>query len=246
MELQVCVKVTRGKFKTEKLICRENCLALVENGSFVVNEQIVHAYECCYFKKGERFDRRVIFPVTMFLFTFEEDINIPSGKIVFRDMSRVKSTVMLLNLAYQNKEIDSSSYIESLFCDLINQFKLENLSNSQNNIKGDKIISDAVRFINENISEQIALPSLAEETGISYVHFARKFKAEMGVTISDYVASQRLIKAKQLILETDLSIKEIASQCGFKNEYYFSNFFKKQTGLSPNNFRAATQSVEKI
>ena len=57
------------------------------------------------------------------------------------------------------------------------------------------------------------------------------------MTPTEYVSFLRLQKAKRLLIDTDLLIKEIAAECGFSNEYYFSNFFKKRTELSPQNFR---------
>jgi AraC-like DNA-binding protein len=48
-------------------------------------------------------------------------------------------------------------------------------------------------------------------------------------------------KAKELLTGSSLQIKEIANACGFENEYYFSNFFKKHIKMSPSDFRNATQ-----
>ena len=47
----------------------------------------------------------------------------------------------------------------------------------------------------------------------------------------------KLEQAKYLLFETDFLIKDIATMCGFENEFYFSNFMKKQTGMSPSELR---------
>lgn len=57
------------------------------------------------------------------------------------------------------------------------------------------------------------------------------------MTPSQYAAWAKLRKARTLLAESDLSVKKIAFACGFENEYYFSNFFKKHTGLSPTAYR---------
>ena len=59
---------------------------------------------------------------------------------------------------------------------------------------------------------------------------------------SDYVITLRIQKAQSMLAQTDLRIKDIALACGFENEYYFSNFFKKHTALSPTAFRAASNT----
>ena len=77
---------------------------------------------------------------------------------------------------------------------------------------------------------------------MSYVQFSRRFKSAVGMTPQDYVTNLRLKKAKVLLGETDLSVGQIATSCGFGNEYYFSNFFKKHNNLSPSEFRAMIKS----
>ena len=79
--------------------------------------------------------------------------------------------------------------------------------------------------------------SLASKSGLSYVQFLRRFKAYTGLTPSDYLTSVRLQKAKMLLSNSTLLVREIAYACGFENEYYFSNFFKKHTATSPTAFR---------
>lgn len=83
----------------------------------------------------------------------------------------------------------------------------------------------------------VDLAAVAQKTGLSYVQFLRRFKAFTGMTPMDYVTSLRLQRAKELLTGSTLPVKEIANVCGFENEYYFSNFFKKHTGRSPKAFR---------
>ena len=59
----------------------------------------------------------------------------------------------------------------------------------------------------------------------------------MGVGFNEYVAGLRVEQAKQLLRETNLKINQIASQCGFRSASYFIVVFRKQTGLSPSEYR---------
>ena len=90
-----------------------------------------------------------------------------------------------------------------------------------------------VSFANINIGGYVA----AKLTNLSYVQFLRRFQKYTGVTPSEYITSLRMQKAKTLLSDTDYHIKDIAEKCGFESEYYFSNFFKKNLGLSPKAFR---------
>lgn len=77
----------------------------------------------------------------------------------------------------------------------------------------------------------------AQAAGLSYVQFSRRFKALTGQTPMEYVIELRMKKAQQLLAQTSLSVKEISALCGFSGEYYFSNFFKANFGMSPSAFR---------
>jgi iron complex transport system substrate-binding protein len=54
---------------------------------------------------------------------------------------------------------------------------------------------------------------------------------------SEYLAAIRMKKAESLLSDTALPVREVAAACGFENEYYFSNFFKRHKGHSPSAFR---------
>ena len=57
------------------------------------------------------------------------------------------------------------------------------------------------------------------------------------MSAQDYISSQRMKKAEQMLAGSDLTVKTISAECGFANEYYFSNFFKNYYGLSPSEYR---------
>jgi transcriptional regulator GlxA family with amidase domain len=85
------------------------------------------------------------------------------------------------------------------------------------------------------------LSDIGKKTGLSYVQFLRRFQVYTGMTPTDYVTALRLQKAKTLLVDTDMLVREVSAVCGFENEYYFSNFFKKHVKMSPSDFRNATQ-----
>lgn len=99
------------------------------------------------------------------------------------------------------------------------------------------IIKKACQIINENISRSITLKSLAEKVHVNDCYLSVIFKEEMGITFTDYLTNLRLKKAKQLLIENNLKIYEIAEEAGYHSAKYFSKVFHDHEGLTPNQFR---------
>ncbi|MDR2543531.1 MAG: AraC family transcriptional regulator [Treponema sp.] len=95
----------------------------------------------------------------------------------------------------------------------------------------------AERFIMENFTRKISLNEIARVAGLSPSYFSTIFKDEMGENLSKYLNRQRVEKASRLLLETDMSLTEIASCCCFEDQSWFSKIFKAYTGISPGKYR---------
>lgn len=85
----------------------------------------------------------------------------------------------------------------------------------------------AVDYINEHYDTHITLESLSRQIGYSKAHFCRKFKQETGMTVNQYIERLRLDKAKNMLSETDMPIKDIALECGYSDIAYFTNRCKR-------------------
>lgn len=77
----------------------------------------------------------------------------------------------------------------------------------------------------------------ASSVGLSSVHLTRLTRAVLGMSPLEAVASRRLLEAKRLLRFTQYAVHEVSHQLGFSDVSYFSRFFKKQTGLSPQQYR---------
>jgi transcriptional regulator GlxA family with amidase domain len=86
-------------------------------------------------------------------------------------------------------------------------------------------------------SEDLDFQELAKEIGMGYDNFRRRFKQLVGMSPHQYFITQKVERAKELLLFTDLEIKDVALQLGFSDPYYFSRFFKERTNTSPAHFR---------
>lgn len=83
----------------------------------------------------------------------------------------------------------------------------------------------------------ISFDTIVEEMYCTKSHAIRVFKSEYGVTPYEYLLDRKILTAKMMIKNTGMSIKEISDYLGFRDCHYFSNFFKKRTGVSPLNYR---------
>lgn len=99
-------------------------------------------------------------------------------------------------------------------------------------------IEQAKIIMNENIASNLEPEDLAMKLNISYSWFRRIFKEYTGYAPAKYFQELKLRKAKQLLIDTPLSVKEISFSLGFQSTEYFFMFFKKHTGFTPLGYRA--------
>jgi len=246
-DLMVYTTVERARFTKEDGVEKDDILMLVESGSFWFDDgngrTVVSPLEAVCFQKGRRYHREIIEPACLHLFRYRSDTVIfESSKITFRDTARIRSTLELLHMSDQDTFRDDFSMKKSLFGDIVTQHLLENAHHAQHRSQQDAVVAAVVEYIQGNFHKKLNLAALAEQNYLSYVQFSRRFKGAVGVTPQDYVTNLRLKKAKVLLGETDLPIGQIAANCGFGSEYYFSNFFKKHNNLSPSEYRLMINS----
>lgn len=100
-----------------------------------------------------------------------------------------------------------------------------------------KPIREIKKYIEENYMEEISLGQLAELVDMNASYLSSVFKKETGMTYSEYLILCRVKQASRLLVETNLSIGEIAHQSGYQDARYFSKRFSKQVGLKPSEYR---------
>jgi AraC-like DNA-binding protein len=137
--------------------------------------------------------------------------------------------------------IPSATYreemIQHLFEHILKENYLFSLQSSENTHS--ESIDRVIAYMKEHLSEPMSLDTMAKVAGLSRSGLIWKFNRQFKTTPQQYFIQLRMQLAKQLLLESDLSISHIADKCGYDDIYYFSNAFRKNVGVSPSSFRKA-------
>jgi AraC-like DNA-binding protein len=105
------------------------------------------------------------------------------------------------------------------------------------------VIARAKHFINEHQSEDLSLGQVARAVNTSTFYFCKMFKKVTGINFTDYLSRVRIEKAKNLLLNPNLRISEIAYEVGFQSLTHFNRVFKKIIGESPTGYRVHLKVV---
>jgi two-component system response regulator YesN len=114
---------------------------------------------------------------------------------------------------------------------------------SQTSSQHTKVIHQAKDYIDQHYMEpDLSLYEIASLVNLSSSHFSMVFSQETCQTFKEYLTTTRINKAKEMLRTTSLNSNDISYQVGFNDPHYFSYVFKKNTGISPTEFRAQTQA----
>ncbi|MDS0525135.1 response regulator [Clostridium sp. SHJSY1] len=110
------------------------------------------------------------------------------------------------------------------------------VNNNENTNK--KTVKQIMDYINEHYQEKnICLDTIAKNVHLTPSYVSTLFKKEKSINISDYIIKIRIERAKYLLMTTDMKTYEISDEIGYVNSQYFSVLFKRNTGLSPTEYR---------
>ena len=172
------------------------------------------------------------------------DDKIKAGFFTFKNcVFRVGVDERITNTYHQILEIVSSErkgyqqMAAGLAFSLIGRVYYENLNHSFGDSYMTRVINQAKAIIKEDMSGSHSLEEIAASLNISYSLFRREFKRACGISPGQYRQELKIIKAKELLYSTNMSIALIAEQLHFECLGQFSTFFKKKTGLSPLEYR---------
>ena len=132
----------------------------------------------------------------------------------------------------------AESLIQTLTLHLLKNYSTATLkpANTSGGLSGYKL-RRVQEFINANLESDLSLGEIAAVSELSQYHFARAFRASIGLTPQQYLMRQRIERAKELLAKDDLPIVEVSLQTGFKNQSHFTTLFRKYTKFTPKLWR---------
>ncbi|WP_053367842.1 helix-turn-helix domain-containing protein [Bacillus sp. FJAT-27245] len=107
-------------------------------------------------------------------------------------------------------------------------------------------ITEAIHYIQTHLYDHITLDKLASHVSYSPYHFSRMFKEETGLPPLYFVSSMRLQRAKELLLNTNLSVRDIGLEIGQQSLGTFTTRFTKSVGVTPAHFRNTREEAENL
>lgn len=136
-----------------------------------------------------------------------------------------------------SSNISDIAWCKAIFLDIIYSFITPHEYDIDRQVR--KIIKykNILNYIRNNSPAKITISQLAAQMNMSVSCFSKSFKLDTGVSPKVYIKNYILKVAKEILLVQDSAIKQVAYQLGFTDEFYFSRFFKKETGLAPREYR---------
>ncbi|WP_077720305.1 helix-turn-helix domain-containing protein [Novibacillus thermophilus] len=227
----------------------------VESGSFQyqigVERGIAEKSELVFCPPGYSFQREMLSPMSLHFIGFEFDkkptldipVLMPSFKSQPADEKRLASDfayLRKLHLATDTRNMLLKQWILNDIWQLAcnewdnssHQDELTKLTNSD-----DELMNRAAEWLFNKAHTQFSMRELSEMLELSPVQFTRRFRKAFHITPSELVRTLRIRKAAKLLLDTDLTLDQIAKRCGYDNGFYLSRVFSRHMNVSPSKYR---------
>ncbi|MEC0171481.1 response regulator transcription factor [Paenibacillus graminis] len=106
------------------------------------------------------------------------------------------------------------------------------------------VIERSIRYIQQNVEEEISRASVADYVGLNPTYLSRLFKKETGQNLIDFLISVKMNRTRELLDTTDMSVSSIAQQVGYSNFSHFTKMFRKQFDVNPQEYRKVTKRLD--
>ena len=142
-------------------------------------------------------------------------LNIKFEKVIHKECKEIKESLLLIENERQKSNYKINSKV----------------------IECRKEIKKIIEYINSNLDKKLNLELLAKIINMNESYLSRIFKEELDITLSDYIKITRLEKAKEMLKDHDMRIKDVAISVGLQDQLYFSRLFTKFFNITPTEYR---------
>lgn len=229
-------------------------LFMIDSGSFdyEIGEECgtVEQGDVLFCPPGVTFRRKMVAPIALHFISFEivthlrlNQLEIPHYKTTVSDRTRFLSNINYLhdhNLTNDPKELmQQQEMLNDIWQLTCNEWDKELHPNEYlyHTYSGDPLMNEAYVWLLNNAYSKFNLSELGERFGLSPVQFSRRFQREFHMKPSEFVKRLRIQKVARLLLETNLTLEQIAERCGYENGFYLSRVFRGFMGVSPSDYR---------
>jgi len=169
------------------------------------------------------------------IYDFWRNIGISPDNPVFRpeNPARVERIFEdIFNLSFSDAKCDKIRIIGLLYEFFSSVLKGNNMTRNDKNF-----IDEVINIVEYNYDKPLSIESIARNLFINPSYLSRIFKRDKGITLKEYILEKKILRAKELLTNKNISVKTISDSIGFSDPLYFSRIFKKKTGLSPSKYR---------
>ena len=190
---------------------------------------------CAIFIEAELFEEN--------LKNYTQEAVLFNGKVVNMKNSKLDQLVRNFMIESYGKHVSRETVLESIAI-LITHEIIRNAIDYHSDeipVTDNMLMGEAVKFMNIEFEQDITIERLAELSGLSKSHFTKLFTEEMEVSPIVYLKTIRLQNAKKMLRAKELSVTQVARQCGFNSTSYFAKLFKEYFNETPKEFMQRIQ-----
>ena len=158
-----------------------------------------------------------------------------TAKAIAYDEKRVRTFNEIFDLVENSLDARETEIANIKLLDFVASFIFQKEIN--HTLQENDVITDSVNFMKSSLHLNLTLDELAQRQLLSTSHYCRLFIAKTGHSPHQYFNQLKIWKSCQYIYFSDRNIKEISTELGFEDPYYFSRLFKKVMGISPANYK---------
>ena len=141
---------------------------------------------------------------------------------------------------YENQPVHAAAFCKACLAELLISLQRYRAGAEENegllSPKAERMQAVAA-YLSEHMREDLTLQTLSEVFAVSPSHLSRTFHEATGFGLREYLVNLRIQRAGELLLNSGLTITEIADRCGFSDSNYFGDAFRKAMGVSPREYR---------
>ncbi|MDS0525984.1 AraC family transcriptional regulator [Clostridium sp. SHJSY1] len=135
-----------------------------------------------------------------------------------------------------NDKLPGYEFITKAFLQQLIYEVYRNKKSESHNYSVSAKVENIISYMHKNINSKITLVELSDMVELSPTYLSRTFKDITGYSVIEFFNKIKIDKAKELIIDGNNKVKEVANKLGFSDEFYFSRIFKKIEGMSPSEF----------